>query len=371
MAGRVPLARRILFADRRRATLAAFGIATALVLVLALDGIFAGAMSQVTAYLRASPADVIVSQQGVRTMHMSSSSLPADTVTAARAVPGVAWADGIGFTSTFVASGAARQLTYVIGYDTTSGRGGPEHLVAGRAPQSGQAVLDRVAAARLGVGVGGRITALGASWTVSGESSGGTSIANTTTFVPAGDFARLRGPAVSYVLVGAQPGVAVSALAARVSAALPRVTVQTRTGFVAQEAGLVRDMSADILRIMTIVGLLIALAVVGLSLFALTLAKLRDYAVLKALGSTNSRLAATVAAQAAWSIGTALCLAVGLTWVLGVGVARISPTIRIVIEPASVARVAVGALAAGAVGAVIPLRRVRRVDPASVFRTAS
>jgi YHS domain-containing protein len=72
----VPLARRNLFEDRRRAVLAVAGLAASLVLVLVLDGIFAGAMRQVTAYLRNLPADVIVSQKGVRTMHMSASALP-------------------------------------------------------------------------------------------------------------------------------------------------------------------------------------------------------------------------------------------------------------------------------------------------------
>ena len=56
MAGRIPLARRNLFQDRRRAVLAIGGVAASLVLVLVLDGVFAGAMQQVNAYLRSSPA---------------------------------------------------------------------------------------------------------------------------------------------------------------------------------------------------------------------------------------------------------------------------------------------------------------------------
>ena len=71
MTGRVPLARRYVFAERRRAAMATAAIAVAFLLVLVLDGIFAGAMSQVTAYIRHTPTSVIVSQSGVRTMHMS------------------------------------------------------------------------------------------------------------------------------------------------------------------------------------------------------------------------------------------------------------------------------------------------------------
>ena len=71
MIGQVPVGRRALFQDRRRAALAAGGVAAALLLVLMLQGIFDGAMRQVTVYLRSSPADVFVSQKDVRTMHMS------------------------------------------------------------------------------------------------------------------------------------------------------------------------------------------------------------------------------------------------------------------------------------------------------------
>jgi putative ABC transport system permease protein len=254
----------------------------------------------------------------------------------------------------------------VIGYDTASGHGGPGRLAAGRPPGAGEAVLDQVAADRLGVRLGGRIRALGASFTISGLSSGGTSIINTTAFIRSEDFVRLRGPAVSYVLIGGRPGVGPGELARRLQAALPEVTVQTRAELAGQEAGIVRDMSADVMRIMSTVGFLIALAVVALTLFTATLAKLREYAVTKAIGAGPAWLARTVLAQAAWAVAVALVLAVALA----AAVAAATPNIRLAIEPASVLRTAIGALLVGGIGSVLPLRRVTKVDPASVFRRA-
>ena len=210
MTGRVPLARRSLFADRRRAALATVGVAAALSLVLLFDGLFAGALRQATAYQRGWQADLVVSQQGVRTMHMSASALPPATVASARAVPGVLWAEPIRYTSAVVHAGLAEQFAYVIGYDTATGRGGPRHLVAGRPPTAGEAVIDHLGAGRLHIAVGRTITVLGRSWVVSGLSSGGTSIVNTTVFVTNDDFAAQRGPAVSYILVGTQPGAGVA-----------------------------------------------------------------------------------------------------------------------------------------------------------------
>ncbi len=206
---------------------------------------------------------------------------------------------------------------------------------------------------------------------VSGVFRGGTSVVNSIAFITTDDFAARRGPAVAYILAGAKPGVSADELQRRLAAALPELTVQTRSRFTREEAALVRDMSADLMRIMSIIGLLIALAVIGLTLFTLTLSKLREHAIVKALGGRTRRLAAVVLAQAAWSVGVAVVAATTLAIALGTVVERANPAITIVIEPGSVERIAVAALVIGAIGAVIPLRRVVAVDPASAFRRAS
>jgi putative ABC transport system permease protein len=370
--GRVPLARRALFQDRRRAALAAGGVAAALLLVLMLQGIFDGAMHQVTAYLRANPADVIVSQRDVRTMHMSASALDPSTVQSVAAMDGVAWAEGIRYTTTFlVGAGGDQQLSYVIGYDTATGRGGPQHLSSGRAPKTGEIVIEQVAADRLRLELGDTVSVFGDRFRVSGLFRGGTSVVNSIAFITTDDFAARRGPAIAYILAGADSGVSAGELQRRLAAGLPDLTAQTRSDFAAQEAALVRDMSADLMRIMSIVGLLIALAVIGLTLFTLTLSKLREHAIVKALGGRTRRLAGVVLVQAAWSVGVAVVTATVLAVALGAVVERVNPAITIVIEPSSVERIALAALVIGAIGAVVPLRRVVAVDPASAFRRAS
>ena len=372
MIGRVPLARRALFQDRRRAALAAGGVAAALLLVLMLQGIVDGAMHQVTAYLRANPADVVVSQRDVRTMHMSFSALDPATVDEVRHVDGVAWAEAIRYTTTFlVADDGDQQLSYVIGYDPSTGRGGPQALTAGRAPATGEIAVEQVAADRLGLALGDTLAVFGDDFTVSALFRGGTTITNSIAFITTDDFAAYRGPAVAYVLAGAEPGVPAGELQRRVAAAVPNLTVQTRDAFAREEAALVRDMSADLMRIMSIVGLLIGLAVIALTLFTLTLAKLREHAVVKALGGRTRRLAGIVLAQAAYSVALAVAVATGAAVMLGELVENLNPAITIVIEPASVERVAIAALVIGAIGALVPLRRVISVDPASAFRRAS
>lgn len=367
---RVPLARRALFQDRRRAALAAGGVAAALLLVLLLDGIVAGGMRQVTAYLRSSPADVIVAQEGVKTMHMSVSAMPADTVDLVRLVDGVAWAEGLHYASSTITTPEGRELSYVFGYDP-AGRLGPRALTSGSAPGAGEALVDEVAADRIGIDIGDAVQVFGEPFTVSGLFDDGTSMINTITFITAADYTRLRGEPIAYVFAGANPGVSDEALAARVASALPTATVQTRDGFVREEAAIVGDMAADLMQIMSIVGFLIALAVIGLTLFTLTLSKLREHAVVKALGSRNRGVGAVVLTQAVWSVTVALALATLLAVLIGGLVTSMSPALLVTIEPSSVLRAGIGALIVGALGSVVPLRRVFRVDPATAFRRAS
>jgi putative ABC transport system permease protein len=366
--GGVPLARRNLFQDRRRVLLSTGGVAVALLLVLVLGGIFAGAMRQLTDYIDRSGANLIISQQGVRTMHMSASVLRPDIADRSREVPGIAWAEPIRYSTGMVSSTAGRMVSYVIGYDPTAQHGGPGRLVAGRSPRSGEAVLDRLAAEQLQVREGDSVRVLGKPFTVVGLSTGGTNIGNTTMFILTSDFARLRGPSQAYVLVGARQGVDLGLLRARLEGIPPGNSVQTREEFAQQERQLVSDMSADLMRIMSSIGFAIALAVIALNLFAVTLAKNREYGVLKALGARPIWLAATVAAQAAWSVVLALAAASALALLLAVVIGRVNPALTIWISPASVLRTGLGALLVGMVGAILPIRRVLQVDPASSFR---
>ena len=371
MAGRVSLARRNLFQDRRRAVLAVSGVGASLVLVLVLNGIFAGAMRQVSAYMRNSPADVFVAQQDVRTMHMSQSALPPETVERVRDVEGVAWAEGLRYTNSIVDTGDSQRITYVFGYDVTTGRGGPRRLGVGQPPGEGEVLVDDVAADELGIDIGDTVTVMGAPFRVSGTSTDGTNIVNTTVYIHTEDFARLHSDSIAYVLVGAEPGVASDDLASLVAAALPETTVQTRAAFAREEANVVRDMAADVMKIMTVIGFLIALAVVGLTLFTATLAKLREYGVVKALGAGPSRLAMMVLAQAVWSVALGLGFAVVVAVALGGAIGALTPNVTVLIQPGSVLRTGTGALVVGGLAALLPLRRVLRVDPATAFRRSS
>jgi putative ABC transport system permease protein len=363
----VPVGRRNLFSDRRRAVLGIAGVGTALLMVLMLASIVNGAMRQVTRYIDTSPADVFVAQRGVTNMHMASSAVPLADLTRIRAVPGVAWADPILYLPDALATAGGRQVAYVVGY-VPGQPGGPASLVRGRAPGPGQVVIDQRAAGSLGLRVGDSVRLMARTWRISGLASGLTSLANTVAFVRFADLAAARNLTgiTSYIMAGARGDPA--RLAHRITA-VTGLSALTRAQFSAQERALVQDMSAQLLQIMNLAGYLIGLAVIAVTLYAATLSRLREAGVMKALGARPVRLANVVLSQALWTVGAAMAAALGLTFVLAVVFGRTAGNVPVALDPGSVARVAAGAIILAALGALAPLIRVWRVDPMTVFRS--
>jgi len=227
-------------------------------------------------------------------------------------------------------------------------------------------VLDAGAADKLGVDMGDEVSAMGRPWTVSGLTEGMTNITNTISYMRFADFANAREMqrTISYILVSTSDPQTISTSITHQTG----LEALTNEEFSGQERRIVQDMSADIMRIMTVSGLLIGLTVVVLVLYSATLSRLRDIGLMKAIGASNQRVAGLVLVQAAWTVVPALALALLTTLGLSVVMSGIGAGIPMWLSPAAVARVGAIALLLGAAGAIAPLSRVVRVEPTSVFR---
>ncbi len=363
----VPVARRQLLVRKGRTLAGLAGIALALLLVLALKALLAGTEQRLTGYIDRSGADVVVAQEGVRTMHMSQSVLPDRVATAIAPVSGVAKATPIIYVPTMLERGDKRSLVYLIGEDTAA-RTIP--LLSGRRARAGEIVVDEALAGRIGARPRATVTSLGRSFRIVGQIAGTSSIASSIALAERRDLARLlrTEDSVSYVLVRARSGVGASQLAARIERSVPGVTASTRSEFSRSERQLVGDMSTDIVRSMIFVGFLIGVAVTGLVAYSATLAQLRDYAVLRALGLRARRALALVLAQVGTLVVLGFVLAVALVGLLAWLLPQLSPTLAVSVQAGDVALTFAVASAVSAVAAAFPVLRVARVDPASVFR---
>lgn len=365
------LARRQLGRNRVRLAASVGGVALALSLTLALDAIYAGVANQLTTYIDRAGADVWVAQAGVRNLHMVASSLPETVIDDVRAVDGVAAVTPILEATDTIAAGDERAVAYVIGLPAGAPMGGPWEIVDGSAQVGrGEIIVDRGFAMKAGVTIGDSVSILGSEARIVGLSEGTASLLNSVAFVSFDDFRAMRGnaPIISFVLVRVAAGASSDVVAAEIGRLIAGVTAQSRTDFVAQERRIVTDMSADVISIMNVIGFVVGLAVVALTVYVATLARRREYGVLKALGARNRVLYRVVLAQAAMSVALGLVIGLAFIGLLGFLVARTGLNLELAISAASLAKVGLFAVVSAGLAAILPIRQVAGLDPAVVFR---
>ncbi len=360
-----------LFQNRARLVISIGGVALALMLILALDAIFAGVERQVTAYINHTGADVFVAQSNVRNMHMATSWLPRAKADAVRAVAGVESVTPILYVTNMVIIGDERNIAYIIGLPEDAGMGGPWEVVEGSGrPGAGEAVVDGGIAKNSGAGLGDEVKIMGRTFEIVGLSGGTATLSSSVAFISMADFAELRGSAelASFLLVKVKPSETPPAVAARIEAEVADVTSLPRTEFAGQEQRVIKDMSTDLLAMMNFVGLLIGLAVMALTVYTATLARRAEYGVLKALGARNGYLYGTVLTQALLSVVLGFGVGLAFTLALAALMPRLSTNLALDVSSASLLKVGGMSLAIAGVSALLPIRQLAGLDPAMVFR---
>ena len=360
-----------LIQNKTRLLISAGGVGLALTLVLFFGAIWKGAEGRLSIYIDNAGADIWVSQEDVRTMHMSESAIPIDTVARVKAVPGVVEAVPVLYTSDILQANGNENIAYVFGVPANAVLGSPWNITEGVSqPGQGDIIIDHAIAKQLGVGLGDKVTAIGQQMTVAGMTSGTSTIVSAVSFVRFEDFAAMRGggQVASYVLVKVAAGESITATRDRIAQAVPGVTVQTKGQFAANERGLVKDMSAELVSIIYDAGYLTGLAVVALTIYVATVVRRREYGVLKAMGVRNARLFQIVLVQALLTVAIGFLTAVGITLLLAVVIPKFNELIVLKIAGSALLQLTViSALLAG-IAAFLPARQLAGLEPVEILR---
>ena len=367
----IRLAFRNLFQNKARLIISAGGVALALLLILALDAIFTGAERRVTAYIDYSGADVIVSQSGVRNMHMASSSLPDSVARKVMAVSGVASVTPILYVTHNVVYQDERNVAYIIGLPENADMGVPWKISSGLPlPGDEQAIIDRGIAEKSGLGLGDAVEIFGEEFELAGLSEGTATLVNSVAFISMKDFENLRGNngTISYLMVKVDPSESARDVAARIESQVRDVTTQTRIEFSEQERRVINDMSTDVVNVMNLIGFMIGLAVMALTVYTSTLSRRREYGMLKALGAQNRHLYLTVLAQAFLSVILGFSFGLLITIVLAQAIPLTGSSLTLEVSLDSLIKVGGVSLIITAFSAVLPIRQIAGIDPVLVFK---
>jgi putative ABC transport system permease protein len=299
---------------------------------------------------------------------LDASRLPAGLAGRAARVPGVAAAADLGvFDFTVTAGRASFDLALI-------GTGRPATPIRGRVPGPAEGLADTSEAAA-GLGVGQRITLQpgGTTLRIAGLASGFryggvvTAWVTFTTWERAVAAADPGGPAgiTNALAVQARPGVSAAVLADRLNAALPGTEAFTRSAAAAGVPG--ASVIAATFDLLIATAFAVAVLVVGSVFLLVTIQRRHSWAALRALGASTARLGLAVI----WEVTLVVLAASALASAALVAVTAASgATFPVRAAPSLVAATVLAILVGSLASALLPVRRISRLDPAAALARA-
>ena len=367
MRGHVPLARRNLFADRRRLAASVTGVGLAVMLILLLDGLWSGIQAQTTLYTDRIGADLYVLQPGVRDLTAGASTLPLSTVDTVRADPDVRWVSPVRSTYSILELHHTKVAVSVIGA-VPGEHGGPWSITEGRAPQADdEIVIGSLLADRHGIDVGNRLDVMGHALQVVGRADTN-GFMMSYVFVTHAALDRLMAApgSTSFLVIGTDhPAAVQQRLRAEGLNVLDRATVASNN----------RDFAVGIfgspVRLMVAIGLAAGTMIIALTAYTAVVERSREYGIVKAMGGTRRHLVGLALGQTLALAGMGL-LAGWVFFVVG-RLATISsrPQFSVLLTGGAVVRAALAALVMALIAAVVPARRLAQLEPAVAYRSAA
>jgi putative ABC transport system permease protein len=348
-------------------TASVVGVGLAVMLILLLDGMWAGIRAQSTIYTDKVRADLFVLQPGIRDLTAGTSSLPMSTLAKVKADPSVRWAAPVR-TAFLVAQLHGRKVpTYLVG--SVPGRqGGAWAVSSGRAPRADdEVVLGSALARRHGLHVGDRIEVLGQSLRIVGIAPAN-GFMMSYVFVTHRALDRLSATpnTTSIILVGTSNPTAVAQRLREQG-----LNVLSREQVAANSVKFATGVFGSPIRLMVGIGLAAGTMIIALTAYTTIVERRREYGIIKAMGATRKRLIRLALFQ------TFTLAALGLVagWLLFLGgrelIISSRPQFTVLLTSGAIVRATLAAFVMALVAAVIPARRLAALEPAVAYRSAS
>lgn len=174
---------------------------------------------------------------------------------------------------------------------------------------------------------------------------------------------------LSFVLVGQQPGITTPELVRRIQLATGLQAVSTEDfgwmtiWYYVKNTGIPVNFSLTV-----IIAVLVGTVVSGQTFYIFTLENLKQFAALKALGTSNSRIVGMVLLQAVTVGAIGLSVGLGLTALFFVSFSKGDATRGFILIWQVAAATCAGVFGIVSIASLLSLRKVIRLEPAFVFR---
>lgn len=361
------LALKNLLQQKGKLCISVFGVAFSVVLVVVLLGLYQGFNTKLGEYVRTVPADIWVAQSGSKNLLDGTSILPASSQEQIEAMPGVSNVKRFNGRQIAVKVGESEKNVFIVGLGEGSGSVAPKIVKGSSYIESGEIILD---SSIKNVELGQQVQVGGKDLTVSGIATGGSVLVASFAFVSEDDASELfrLTDTANYFVVRTSPSADVTAITSEIEQLAPGTNAMTKQEFTENTTATIREVFQPIIFVLVLIGMLVGVMVIGLTIVTSTIEKSKEYGVLKAIGLSDGQLYRVVLAQALITslLGFVLGIAGGV--IITVMAARFVPEFVTDIRLLDLACIFLGTVLMGAIAALLPSRRLTKIDPAEVFK---
>jgi putative ABC transport system permease protein len=371
------IARKNLFSEKTRLLISVGGVALSVFLIGILLALFRGWSEQVAGFVEHVPADYWLASDGTTDFIAAASVLPDSLTYQLELAPEIDVVSPLIVRPLEVQKkGAPAGQTFdiqLVGYDPLLGLGGPLAIRAGKSPPGpGEVVIDEATSKRYNVEIGDEIEKGARALRVVGLAAGGDFIYTQAAFVTietAIDFLGLA-PASqrTFFALTMHPGADKEAAVARLEQSIPGVEFIAGQAFADETRDRILSNILPILIVVLIVAFIVGLAVAGLTIYTATIEKAREYGILKAEGFTNPFLYRVVFEQSIVTGVLGFAAGAGVTILVAPFAEDAVPQFVVWVRWQDVIGIAGATLIMALIAAYIPIRRITRIDPVSVFK---
>ncbi len=368
----VSVARRNLAHEKSKVAVSIGGIVLSVFLILTMVGLNEAFSTMMDDMITGADADLWITSEGASGSFHSPSLLPISIQDNLTQIEGVSEVSPLIRTPLSVKINDEKVLLYLNGYDIETGLGGPWSVIEGKSEvENGEIIIDRTLAQKQGLEVGGNLTIAEKDFRIVGLSDRTNLMIAYMVFMTFDDAKTfLLEGVTNYFLVKVDSGYTLAEVINNIESSLTDVSANTSTDTAQAYKDEILGGFIPIFYLLSTIGLLVGIQVIGVLLYSLTMDKAKEYGILKAVGATNPQIYRIVLEQAL--IVSILGFVIGSIVVPPlISIMQIYvPEFLVTITPNMMLGVSLLGILTGIVASVIPVKKIAGIDPALVFKEA-
>ncbi len=367
----LPLAIKNLVYDKFKFLIGVFSVGISIALIFVLVSVYVGSIKQAETLPNNSGADYWVTLEGTRDMFHTVSILPASAENALENLSSIDVASPVTIRPTGVTVNNQEITIGIVGFDTNRKLLEPWNIVDGTNDiGENEVVIDRVISRQRSLSVGDTLNLAGTDFKIAGISTGTNAIVFQYIFVRNQDLGKIAEASTDtvsfYLLKSDQPR---DVIQKEVDTILPQTNVRPVADIAADNRQVMDDSFLGILLLLAVVGVAVGVLVLTITVYNAINDKKRDYATLKAIGTSNrelikvSLMQSAVISVAGYSIGVLLFLFISAIAPYSI------PAIELTINPQWYYIIFATSLFMALIAAIIPVQSLKKIDPVTVFKS--